>query len=303
MGRGFTRRKDSPICAGRRSRGKLLGGASLPWGNPKVPSQGRERLRLQSCVRIMCWCRPEERSAKIAREIQRLVSPKRLRVHEDPELTKLVTNLNEFPSAILGGFDSSYLDLPEEILITVMRDHQKYFAVERKDGTLAPHFLAIINLDKDRAGLIRAGHERVLRARFADARFFWNSDQKCRLADYLPKLSSVTYQAKLGSYADKVERVRSLSRWLAEQWFASGIVQASVASADRAAELSKCDLVTDMVREFTELQGIDGGLYAKAQEEPEEVAWAVYVHYKPGKPRRYDPKKYCRTNASSRGQD
>ncbi len=129
--------------------------------------------------------------------------------------------------------------------------------------------------------MIRAGHERVLRARFADARFFWETDQKCRLADYLPKLEAVTYQAKLGSYGEKVERVRALARWLAEQWFASGIPQASVGAADRAAELAKCDLVTDMVREFTELQGIVGGLYAKAQGEPEEVAWAVYDQYKP----------------------
>jgi glycyl-tRNA synthetase beta chain len=225
--------------------------------------------------------RAEDRRRKIATELHRLVASKGLRVHEDARLMDMVTYLNEFPTAIMGGFDPSYLDLPDEILITVMRDHQKYFAVERRDGSLAPYFLAIINLDKDRSGLIRAGHERVLRARFADARFFWEADQKCRLADYLPKLDSVTYQAKLGSYGGKVDRVRSLARWIAEQWFASGVPQASVASADRAAELAKCDLVTDMVREFPELQGIVGGLYAKAQGEPEEVAWAVYDHYKP----------------------
>ena len=148
-------------------------------------------------------------------------------------------------------------------------------------GRLAPHFLAVINLNRDAKGLVRAGHERVLRARFADAKFFWEVDQKCRLADYLPKLASVTFQAKLGSYGDKVERVRALSRWLAEQWFARGIHEARVADADRAAELAKCDFVTDMVREFTELQGIVGGLYAKAQGEPEEVYWAVYDHYRP----------------------
>jgi glycyl-tRNA synthetase beta chain len=225
--------------------------------------------------------RAEDRRKKIESELRHLAGGKGLRVHEDAHLMDLVTYLNEFPTAILGGFDPSFLDLPDEILITVMRDHQKYFALERKDGSLAPHFLAIINLDKDRAGLIRAGHERVLRARFADARFFWESDQKCRLADYLPKLGAVTFQAKLGSYGDKVERVRTLARWIAEQWFASSIPQASVASADRAAELAKCDLVTDMVREFTELQGIVGGLYAKAQGEPEDVAVAVYDHYKP----------------------
>jgi glycyl-tRNA synthetase beta chain len=225
--------------------------------------------------------RPEDRKKKIEGELHRLASGKGLRIHEDAHLMEMVTYLNEYPTAILGGFDPSYLELPEEILITVMRDHQKYFALERKDGSLAPHFLAVINLDKDKAGLIRAGHERVLRARFADARFFWETDQKCRLADYLPKLAAVTYQEKLGSYGEKVERMRELARWLSEQWFASGIPNASVAAADRAAELSKCDLVTEMVREFTELQGIVGGLYAKSQGEPEEVAWAVYDHYKP----------------------
>jgi glycyl-tRNA synthetase beta chain len=146
---------------------------------------------------------------------------------------------------------------------------------------LAPHFLAVINLDRDRKGLVCAGHERVLRARFADAKFFWESDQKCRLADYLPMLKAVTFQVKLGSYGEKVERVRALARWLADHWFARGIHDARVADADRAAELAKCDLVTGMVREFTELQGIVGRLYAKAQGEHEEVAWAVYDHYRP----------------------
>lgn len=225
--------------------------------------------------------RPEDRKKKIDGELHRLAAGKGLRIHEDENLKQQVIYLNEYPTAILGSFDPSYLQLPEEILITVMRDHQKYFALERKNGSLAPHFLAVINLDKDKAGHIRAGHERVLRARFADARFFWETDQKCRLADYLPKLAAVTYQEKLGSYGEKVERMRELARWLSEQWFASGVAHASVGSADRAAELSKCDLVTEMVREFTELQGIVGGLYAKAQGEPEEVAWAVYDQYKP----------------------
>ncbi|HEX8871843.1 MAG TPA: glycine--tRNA ligase subunit beta, partial [Candidatus Acidoferrum sp.] len=175
----------------------------------------------------------------------------------------------------------TFLDLPDEILITVMRDHQKYFAVEGRGGELAPHFLAVINLAKDTQGLVRTGHERVLRARFADARFFWESDQKCRLADILPRLQKVTYESRLGSYFDKVERIRAISRWLAEQWFNLGIVQAHVADADRAAELAKCDLATEMVREFTELQGIVGGLYARAQGESDEVADAVYDHYRP----------------------
>jgi glycyl-tRNA synthetase beta chain len=249
-------------------------------GKSKIPVLGAKDY-VQKLRANFVLVRPEDRKRKIEGELRHLASGKGFRIHEDAHLMDLVTYLNEFPAAILGGFDASYLELPEEILITVMRDHQKYFALERKDGKLAPNFLAIINLDKDRAGLIRAGHERVLRARFADARFFWETDQRCRLADYLPKLGAVTYQEKLGSYGEKVERMRELARWLSEQWFASGIAHASVGAADRAAELSKCDLVTEMVREFTELQGVVGGLYAKSQGEPEEVAWAVYDHYKP----------------------
>jgi glycyl-tRNA synthetase beta chain len=162
-----------------------------------------------------------------------------------------------------------------------MRGHQKYFAVEKRNGELAPYFLAVINLAKDSKGLVRAGHERVLKARFADAQFFWESDQKCRLADYLPKLERVTYESRLGSYRDKVERIRSLARWLCEQWYNLGLAQAHVSDADRAAELAKCDLATEMVREFPELQGVVGGLYSKAQGEPDAVSDAVYDHYRP----------------------
>jgi len=261
-------------AAGNSSSGhRFLGKAKIPVIGAKDYVQ---KLRANFVL-----VRPEDRKNKIEGELRRLANGKGLRIHEDAHLMELVTNLNEYPAAILGGFDPSYLELPEEILITVMRGHQKYFALERKDGSLAPNFLAVINLAKDKSGLIRAGHERVLRARFADARFFWETDQKCRLADYLPKLGTVTYQEKLGSYGEKVERMRELARWLSEQWFASGIAHASVGAADRAAELAKCDLVTEMVREFTELQGIVGGLYAKSQGEPEEVAWAVYDQYKP----------------------
>jgi glycyl-tRNA synthetase beta chain len=225
--------------------------------------------------------RPEERRAKIEREIAIHTKKTGLHVHEDPTLMKLVTYLNEVPTVLPGSFDPKFLTLPDEILITVMRGHQKYFAVKRRNGELAANFLAVINLVKDPKGLVRAGHERVLRARFADAQFFWKSDQKCRLADYLPKLAKVTYESRLGSYADKVERVRSIARWLMEQWYNLGIPQAHIADADRAAELAKCDLATEMVREFPELQGIVGGLYARAQGEADDVADAIYDHYRP----------------------
>src|SRR6267154_1645213 len=225
--------------------------------------------------------RPAERRGKIEKELAAHAKKGNFKLHADEGLLHLVTYLNEFPTVILGDFDPAFLSLPDELLITVMRDHQKYVALEQRGGELEPHFLAVINLAKDSQGLVREGHERVLRARFADARFFWESDQKLRLADILPKLDKITYESRLGSYYAKVERMRAIARWLAEQWFNLGMMQAHVADADRAAELAKCDLATEMVREFTELQGIVGGLYARAQGEADDVADAVYDHYRP----------------------
>ena len=224
---------------------------------------------------------PAERRKRIESQLHSVPHARKLQVHADPGLVDLTSYLNEFPTVIMGDFDPSYLELPDEILLTVMRDHQKYFGVEDKAGNLTPHFLAVINLENDAKNLVRAGHEKVLAARFADARFFWETDQKHPLAEYLPKLALVTYESRLGTYGDKVERMRQIARWIAEQWFSSGYHQADVSGADRAAELAKCDLVTDMVREFTELQGIVGGLYAQVQGEPEAVASAVYDHYRP----------------------
>lgn len=224
---------------------------------------------------------PRDRRRKIEQELRGIAAKKKWRVHEDAGLLELVTNLNEYPTVISGDFAAEFLELPAEILITVMRDHQKYFAVENAHGEIEPHFLAVINLDKDAAGLVRAGHERVLRARLADARFFWEADQKSKLASYGERLAHITYESRLGSYGDKTARIRDLSRWIAGNWFDSGLRGADVAAADRAAELAKCDLATEMVREFTELQGVVGGLYARAQREEEDVAWAIYDHYKP----------------------
>ncbi len=262
------------IAAGDTTRGhRFLGAPSI---RVRSFAEYEKKLRANGVI-----VRPAERRAKIERELAALTKASGLRLHADATLLNLVTYLNEFPTVIQGDFDAAFLNLPDEILITVMRDHQKYFALEKRGGELAPHFLAVINLAKDAKGLVRAGHERVLRARFADAQFFWAADQKCRLADYLPKLEKVTYESRLGSYRDKVERIRTIARWLAEQWFNRGMIQAHVADADRAAELAKCDLATEMVREFTELQGIVGGLYARAQGEADDVADAVYDHYRP----------------------
>src|SRR5713101_8157585 len=262
------------VAAGRATRGhRFLGSSAIPVGN----FLDYEKKLQKNGVMV----RPSHRQEKIAAELDAHAKRGNYRIHEDPSLRKLVAYLNEFPSVIQGDFDPAFLFLSDEIVVTVMRDHQKYFAVEKKNGELAPHFLAVINVDKDPKGIIRAGHERVLRARFADAQFFWHADQKCRLADYLPKLERVTYESRLGSYRDKVERIRAIARWFTEQWFNLGMLQAHVAEADRAAELAKGDLATEMVREFTELQGIVGGLYARAQGESDEIADAVYDHYRP----------------------
>jgi len=262
------------VRTGNRTEGhRFLGRSAVSLGGS---NDYEEKLKKNFVL-----CRPEARRKKIEAEVRAVPAKHGLRPREDAGLMELVTYLNEFPTVIMGSFDPAFLALPEEILLTVMRDHQKYFGVENRGGELAPHFLAVINLDRDAKGLVRAGHERVMRARFADAQFFWDADQKLRLGDYLPKLAHVTYESRLGSYRDKVERTRSIARWLAEQWFSAGVAKADVAGSDRAAELAKCDLVTEMVREFTELQGIVGGLYARAQGEPEDIAWAIYDHYKP----------------------
>jgi glycyl-tRNA synthetase beta chain len=181
-----------------------------------------------------------------------------------------LTYITEVPTAILGGFDSQYLELPQEVLVTVMRHHQKYFSVEDQQDNLAPYFIAVMNTNADPDGLVRNGNERVLRARFNDARFFWQVDQKKKLEDRVEDLKNVTFQAKVGSYFQKTERVVALVKQLGGD-----------ANAQRAALLCKSDLTTDMVKEFTDLQGIIGGLYAKAQGEPEPVWRAIYDHYKP----------------------
>lgn len=217
-----------------------------------------ERLRSHGVI-----VSAEERRRKIEEEIP-------VKIKKDPALLDTLVYITEFPTPIVGGFDEQFLSLPEEVLVTVMRHHQKYFSVEREDGSLAPQFVAVMNTSGDPEGLVRQGNERVLRARFNDARFFWDFDQHKKLADRVEDLAHVTFQGQLGSYKEKTERVVALVEELGGD-----------EHARRAALLAKCDLTCEMVKEFTELQGIIGGLYARAQGEPEEVAIAIYDHYKP----------------------
>src|SRR5271166_130139 len=207
---------------------------------------------------------------------------------EDKPLLDTVVNLTEFPSVILGGFDPEFLTLPGEVLVTVMRDHQKYFALEDAEGKLLPHFLAVLNTAGDPDGLIRHGNERVLRARFNDARFFWETDQKIPLRQRVDMLKAVTFQKDLGSYFDKTMRVQKLGSLISEAVRNAGIaVRPGVVY--KAALLAKTDLTTELVKEFTELQGIVGGLYAKVQQlDPilpaataAAIGDAIYDQYKP----------------------
>lgn len=210
------------------------------------------------------------RRERIETQIAALLAGRNLRVKPDESLLDTLVYITEIPTPILGSFDPSYLTLPQEILVEVMRYHQKYFSVLEEDGALAPHFLAVMNTDGDPDGLVRHGNERVLRARFNDARFFYGVDQKKPLADRVADLANVTFQAKVGSYLEKTNRLVELVKR-----FGGG------PDAQRAAHLAKTDLTTEMVKEFTDLQGVIGGLYAKAQGESEATSQAIYHHYKP----------------------
>jgi glycyl-tRNA synthetase beta chain len=205
------------------------------------------------------------------------------RWREDEALVDTVVHLTEWPTVILGDFEPEYLALPEEVLVTVMRDHQKYFAIEGEDGKLAPHFLAVLNTQVDDAGrdIIRHGNARVLRARFKDARFFWDFDQKTPLAERVESLKHVTFQKELGSYQWKTdENLRVIANLDAKLMSDYG-VRFDGYRLKTAARLAKTDLTTELVKEFTELQGIIGGLYARAQGLGEVVSQAIYDQYKP----------------------
>jgi glycyl-tRNA synthetase beta chain len=251
--------------SGNATHGHRILGDKNPL--PVTIDNYEQRLR-KNCV----FVKAAERQQRIESALGRDVEP-------DASLLKTLVYLTEWPTPIRGSFDPAYLELPKEILSTVMRHHQRYFSVLKPDDSLAPEFVAVTNTDGDPDGLIRQGNERVLRARFNDARFFWKVDQQKKLADRVDDLKKVTFQAKLEkpTYWDKTERVVGLARQLVA---ALGIAPSREAIV-RAAFLAKADLTTDMVKEFTELQGVVGGLYAKVQGESEAVATAIYDHYKP----------------------
>jgi glycyl-tRNA synthetase beta chain len=270
------------IRAGKYSHGHRI----LTDAVVTIPRAGSAYVDALRAAKVLGRAEREQQIRKALDAATRTIAGARWR--EDKALLDTVVNVTEFPSAVLGGFDPQFLMLPEEVLVTVMRDHQKYFAVEDAHGKLLPHFLAVLNTESDPRGLIRHGNERVLRARFNDARFFWETDQKKSLLERLELLKHVTFQKDLGSYYEKTQRVQRLCSWLNEQLKQHGMtVRPGV--VHKAACLSKTDLTTELVKEFTELQGIVGGLYARVQQLdsslPEAtrlaIADAIYDHYKP----------------------
>jgi len=193
----------------------------------------------------------------------------------DPELLDEVTALCEWPEAVAGNFEARFLELPREVLISTLQEHQRYFPVETRDGKLLAHFITVSNIRSKDSSKVQAGNERVVRPRLSDAAFFWTQDRKHKLADWMPALDAVTFQAKLGSIGDKVRRVTTLAGEIAL------LIDSDKGGAMRAAELAKCDLLTAMVGEFPELQGIMGRYYATADGEPADVATAIDEHYMP----------------------
>jgi glycyl-tRNA synthetase beta chain len=271
-----------PVEFGGKVAGNLTYGHRVLHGDAPVtiatPTEYAAKLEAAYVVADVSTRR--ERIRKALDHVTRTVEGARWR--EDEPLVETVTQLTEWPSVVRGTFEREYLELPDEVLVTVMRDHQKYFAVDDASGRLAPHFLAVLNTCVDTAGeaLIRHGNERVLRARFNDARFFWTFDQKTPLADRVELLKAVTFQKDLGSYAAKTETNLRLAGALATMVTARGISLDEPALLT-ATRLAKADLTAELVKEFTELQGVIGGLYARAEGLGEGVAQAIYWQYRP----------------------
>jgi glycyl-tRNA synthetase beta chain len=221
---------------------------------------------------------PAERRHVIGKHAERLGRTESLAVRRDEALMDEVVGLVEWPVVLMGRIDPAFMDLPPEVLTTAMRTHQKYFALQNSEGKLAPRFLVVANMEtRDHGATIVAGNERVLRARLADAQFFWDQDRKLGLDARLPALRTIVFHAKLGTLADKAERVEKLALEIARELPGADITK----DVSRAARLAKADLTTGMVGEFPELQGIMGRYYALHQGEQPAVAEAIAEHYAP----------------------
>lgn len=221
---------------------------------------------------------PEERQSQIVSQIQEIEKAHDVRVEIDDDLLNEVLNLVEYPTAFLGSFDSKYLAIPEEVLVTSMKSHQRYFVVRDSSGQLLPHFVSVRNGNDKHIDNVVKGNEKVLVARLEDGEFFWKEDQRLAIADLVNKLENVTFHEKIGSLADHMKRTKAIVALLAEK---TDLTSEEVDDVLRAADIYKFDLLTGMVGEFDELQGIMGEKYALLAGEKPSVAAAIREHYLP----------------------
>ncbi|SKB11160.1 Glycine--tRNA ligase beta subunit [Planktothrix sp. PCC 11201] len=250
--------------------------------HPEPISISHAKTYAESLKKAFVQVDPQERIQTIQKEVKIAANSVGGEAEIPEDLLAEVVNLVEWPTAVVGTFDQEFLDLPAEVIKTVMVTHQRYFPIlttETKNSSpLKPYFITISNGDPAKSDLIAAGNERVIRARLADGQFFYQSDLKNPLESYLPSLEAVTFQEDLGSVRDKVNRIGKIANWISEQL---NISESDRDSIQRAALLCKADLVTQMVYEFPELQGIMGEKYAREGGEPEAVATAIFEHYLP----------------------
>lgn len=266
-----------PVKAFGLTAGRLtFGHRFLHPGTLEIPGPRRYAEALQAAHVIV-----DHRARRLAviEQIERVAAQFGGRVVADDELVDINTFLVEWPTAFAGHFAAHYLDLPREVIVTALREHQRFHAVEKADGTLLPGFVAVRNGDERGLEIVRKGNEDVLVARLEDAKFYWETDLKQKPADIVEKLADVVWMEGLGSLREKAARLESLTGWLAER-----LAPASADAARRAALLCKCDLLGEMIgsgKEYAVLEGIMGGHYARKAGEPEAVAAAIAEHYRP----------------------
>ena len=257
---------------------RVLAGSGRAGRALKVRSMSDYRAKLGEHFVLL---EREERHARVARELDahaRRLGGRVSNAAGQSGLLQEVVDLMEYPTVVAGTYAAEFLSLPEEVLATTMIHHQHNFPVADDAGRLLPAFLAVTNIETDNARAIAVNQERVLTARLRDAQFFWGADRKATLDSRLDRLATLLFHKKLGSYRLKALRLEALAAWIAEHAFGAA---ADAAHARQAGRLAKADLVTGMVREFTELQGTMGGLYAKQEGLPEAVSKAIYFHYLP----------------------
>jgi glycyl-tRNA synthetase beta chain len=258
------------VKSGNVTRGHRFLGAETAIARP---GEYVEKLREQFVLADVA-----EREAEILRQIEALKSERGWNIAVKDDLLEEVLFLVEYPTVLYGSFDPAFLDIPQDVLITSMREHQRYFPVLDGEGRLLPHFVTVRNGDATSIDIVRRGNEKVLRARLSDAKFFYEEDQKLAIGEALAKLESIVWHEELGTLAGKVRRIRKVADAVASRVTDDGAVRADVS---RAADICKFDLVTSMVYEFPELQGIMGEDYARKQGEREAVCRAVNEHYRP----------------------